>query len=211
MTGSRSRPSLAIARRPWQAVAVADLDLRLQTPRLVLRPLEPGDAEALWPFVSDPELPRFMDWEAHRSLAETQAFIAAMVAARGSGTDLAWAIVCEDAIVGIIGLHRITRTYRAWRVDRGDLGYWIGPPHQKHGFATEAAREVLRFGFQTLGLHKITVGCLEENDPSRRVIEKLGFRLVGVQRDHAFRFGRWWDHRSYELLESPQVYPPINP
>jgi RimJ/RimL family protein N-acetyltransferase len=177
-------------------------ELRLPTARLILRPLETEDAQALWPFVSDPNLPRLMDWEAHRSLVETQNFLSATVDARKQGTDLAWAILSGDAIVGLIGLHRITHNHRAWRVDRGDLGYWIGPPYQNQGFITEAAREVLRFAFQDLGLHKLTVGCLEENAPSRRVIEKLGFRLVGEQRDHLFRFERWWNHLSYELLVS---------
>jgi [ribosomal protein S5]-alanine N-acetyltransferase len=191
---------LAIAPTAWQAVEVSPSDLRLKTARLVLRPLEADDAEELWPFVSDPEVPRFMTWEAHRTLAETQSFIARMTAAREAASDLAWAILHDGRIVGLIGLHGITRNHVAWRVDRAELGYWIGQPHQNQGFATEAGREVLRFGFSDLGLHKITVGYLKENQRSKGVIEKLGFRFVGEQRDHAYRFGRWWDHLAYELL-----------
>ncbi|MHB8876639.1 MAG: GNAT family N-acetyltransferase [Myxococcaceae bacterium] len=45
----------------------------------------------------------------------------------------------------------------------------------------------------------MNVGCIADNAASKRVIEKLGFRAVGVQRDHAFRHGRWWDHLAFEL------------
>lgn len=183
------------------------LNLELHTSRLVLRPLgdDIGDAKALWPYVSDPNIPRFMTWDAHRSIDETQSFVDAMKQSnagwRGEagGQNIVWAICYKGAPVGVIGLHDITKIMRAWRMDRAELGYWLGPPFQNLGLITEAAKEVLRFGYQSLGLHKIIVGCIVDNAPSRRVIEKLGFRLLGEQRDHMFRFGRWWNHCSYEL------------
>jgi ribosomal-protein-alanine N-acetyltransferase len=159
------------------------MNLHLKTMRLALRPLEATDAEALWPFVSDPNLPRMMTWEAHTSLEQTRGFIAAMQQGREQGTNIAWAILHGGSLVGLCGLHGITRILGAWRVDRAELGYWMGPPHQNQGFVTEAAREVLRCAFEELGLHKVTVGCVSENDASRRVIEKLGFRLVQVRCD----------------------------
>lgn len=174
-------------------------DAVLPTQRLVLRPLAEGDAPALWPYVSDPELPRHMTWEAHRELAQTEAFVSAMAKARAAGTNFVWAMQRDGVLVGLIGLHDVTRTHLAWRMDRAELGYWIGPAHQGQGLVTEAARALLRHAFAELGLHKVIVGCLRENVASRRVIEKLGFRLVGEQRDHAFRDGRWWDHLLFEL------------
>ncbi len=171
----------------------------VRTPRLLLRPLEPSDVPALWPFVSDEDFPRHMTWEAHRSEDETAAFIRSTEEGIAQGTNIAWAVVEGHTLAGVVGLHGITRTVRAWRVDRAELGYWIGPPFQNRGFATEAARAAIGFGFADLGLHKITVGCIEENTASRCVIEKLGFRFLGLQIDHAFRFGRWWNHLSYEM------------
>jgi ribosomal-protein-serine acetyltransferase len=171
----------------------------VRTPRLLLRPLEMGDVPALWPFVSDEDFPRHMTWEAHRTQEETAAFIKFAEDGLAQGTNVAWAVVEGEAVAGVVGLHGITRTVRAWRVDRAELGYWIGPPFQNRGFCTEAARGAIRFGFEDLGLHKINVGCIAENTASRRVIEKLGFRFVGEQRDHAFRFGQWWNHLAYEM------------
>lgn len=154
---------------------------------------------ALWPFVSDEDFPRHMTWEAHRSQDETADFIRSAEEGRLQGTNIAWGVVEGETVAGVIGLHGITRNVRAWRVDRAELGYWIGPPFQNRGFATEAAGAVLRYGFEGLGLHKITVGCISENTASRHVIEKVGFRFLGEQRDHAFRFGRWWNHLAYEI------------
>lgn len=175
------------------------LDIVVRTARLLLRPLEMSDVPALWPFVSDEDFPRHMTWEAHRNPDETAAFIRSTEEDRVLGSNIAWGVVDGETLAGIVGLHGITRTVRAWRVDRAELGYWIGPPFQNRGFATEAARAAMRFGFEDLGLHKITVGCIADNTASRRVIEKLGFQFLGEQRDHAFRFGRWWNHLAYEM------------
>jgi RimJ/RimL family protein N-acetyltransferase len=171
----------------------------LQTARLELRPLTNDDVEALWPYVSDPELPTRMSWEAHRDRSETLAFTERMVASRATGTGYGFGIRYEGALVGSIGLHDVVRTRAAWTMDKAELGYWIGPKVRSEGLVTEAAREVLRFGFEELRLHKITVGCVTDNAPSKRVIEKLGFRFLCEQRDHFYRDGRWWNHLSYEL------------
>lgn len=175
-------------------------ELQLTTPRLRLRPLHLDDVDALWPFVTDPALSFHMTWEAHRDRAETRAFIDACEASRSAGTGCVWAITAHDgALVGTVGLHDITRQVRAWRRDVAELGYWIAPPHQGRGYVTEAARAVVDDAFGRLALHKVVVGCIADNVASRRVIEKLGFRFVGTQRDHAFRHGRWWDLLGYEL------------
>ncbi len=172
----------------------------LRTDRLTLRPLDLADVDALWPYVSDPELPRFMTWEAHKSRDETTAFVTLMMGERAKGAGYVWTMREGDAVLGLVGLHGVTRQHLAWRMDKAELGYWIGGARRNRGLTTEASREVMRYGFEELALHKVTVGCVADNAPSKRVIERLGFRFVGVQRDHLFRFGRWWDHLSYELV-----------
>jgi len=178
------------------------LDLVLVTSRLRLRPLRDSDADDLWPFVSDPELPRMMSWTAHTERSETLAFIASTREAFARGTDIAWAIEIDGRAVGVISLDGIQFAVRAWRVDSAELGYWIAPPLWGKGMMTEAAHAVLGCAFETIGLHKITVGCIAENVGSRRVIEKLGFRLSGRREDDVWRDGRWWSMLRYELTGS---------
>src|SRR5262249_61914603 len=88
---------------------------------------------------------------------------------------------------------------RTWGVDPAELGYWIAPPLWGHGLMTEAALAIVRFGFDTVGLHKITVSCLADNDASRRVIEKVGFRFVGRREEDVWRDNKWTARLFYEL------------
>ncbi|HEX7836588.1 MAG TPA: GNAT family N-acetyltransferase [Kofleriaceae bacterium] len=179
-----------------------DLDLVLVTARLRLRPLQDSDVEDLWPFVSDPELPRMMSWAAHTDRSQTRAFIEWAKESFARGSDLVWAIEVDGRAMGTISLDRIQYAQRAWRIDRAELGYWIAPPLWRRGMMTEAAQAVVRCGFEALCLHKINVRCLAQNAGSRRVIEKLGFRLIGQLEDDVWRDGRWWSVLAYELTQS---------
>lgn len=176
-----------------------ELDLVLVTARLRLRPFHDADVEDLWPFVSDPELPRMMSWAAHTERSQTAAFIAWAKDSFARGTHVPWAIEVDGRAMGCISLDDIQYALRAWRVDRAELGYWIAPPLWGQGMMTEAAQAVMRCGFEDLGLHKITVRCIAENAGSRRVIEKLGFRPIGRLEDEVWRDGRWWSVLCYEL------------
>jgi [ribosomal protein S5]-alanine N-acetyltransferase len=179
-----------------------ELDLVLVTRRLRLRPFEDRDVDDLWPLVSDPELPRMMSWFAHTERSQTASFVAWTREAFARGTHVTWAIEVDGRAMGTISLDDIQFALRALRVDRAELGYWIAPALHGRGMMTEAAQAVMRCGFETIGLHKITVRCFAENDASRRVIEKLGFRMIGRLEDDVWRDGRWWSMLRYELTAS---------
>src|SRR5262245_60448746 len=179
---------------------LADLDVVLKTPRLKLRPLREADVDDLWPYVSDPEFPKMMSWAAHTDKAQTAAWIKVMGSAFAAGTDCAWAIEYIGKVWGTIALDGIKWDLRAWRVDRAEIGFWLAPPMWKQGLMTEATLAVLRFAFDALGLHKVTIGCFAENAASRRVIEKCGFRYVGRLEDDVWRDGTWHSHLRFEML-----------
>ena len=84
---------------------------------------------------------------------------------------------------------------------QGDLGYDLAPRYWGRGYATEAARAIVRFGFEELGLHRIWSWCIADNVASARVMEKVGMRLEGRQRDKERFKGRWWDRLLYAILE----------
>jgi ribosomal-protein-alanine N-acetyltransferase len=181
---------------------LSELPLELATKRLTLRPYTLDDVDEMWPHVSDPMLPKQMSWTAHQSKDETRGFVAGCIKGVGDNTGVVWTIRHDGEFVGAIGLANIRFQFAAWRIDRAELGYWIGIPFWGRGFMTEAAAEVVRFGFETIGLHKITVGCLDGNVASQKIIERLGFRFIGRHEDDVWRDGVWQAHRRYELLAS---------
>jgi RimJ/RimL family protein N-acetyltransferase len=77
--------------------------------------------------------------------------------------------------------------------DRAELGYWIGKPYWNKGYGTEAAREVVRYGFEVLGLNRIFAGYFARNPASGRIQEKIGFRHEGVQAQHIKKWDRFED------------------
>ncbi|MCB9848896.1 MAG: GNAT family N-acetyltransferase [Phycisphaeraceae bacterium] len=100
----------------------------------------------------------------------------------------------DGAGVGTIGLVLEPPHHRA------ELGYIIRLSERGQGYATEACRGVLAYGFGELGLHKITAAWFTDNPASGRILEKLGFHEEGRLREHFFRGGRWRDTVSVGLL-----------
>jgi [ribosomal protein S5]-alanine N-acetyltransferase len=187
---------------------ISKLPLLIETARCKLRPWRADDLEAIWPAVSDPEFPKHMSWDAHRDKSETRAWLERAEHVNSSNEEVKWAIEHEGQAVGSIGFHEITWQVRAFRLDRAELGYWLAPSHQRKGFMTEAVEAVVRFGFETIGLHKIVVTCMAENVASRRVIEKAAFRWVGRSEEDVWRDGKWHANLMYELTapEWPDVH-----
>jgi|MudIll2142460700_1097286.scaffolds.fasta_scaffold582228_2 ribosomal-protein-alanine N-acetyltransferase len=187
---------------------ISQLPLVIETAHLKLRPWSTDDVEDIWPIVSDPEFPKLMSWEAHKDKSETRAWLDAASRVVASNEEVKWAIEHEGKAIGSIGFHEITWKVRAFRLDRAELGYWLSPAHQRKGFMTEAVQAIVRFGFETIGLHKIMITCMAENIASRRVIEKASFRWVGRSEDDVWRDGKWHAHLIYELTapEWPDVH-----
>jgi ribosomal-protein-alanine N-acetyltransferase len=81
-----------------------------------------------------------------------------------------------------------------------ELGYWLGEPYWRQGYATEAAREMLRYGFDTLQLHRIFASHFKHNPASGRILVKLGMRYEGCQREHICKWDQFIDSELYGML-----------
>jgi RimJ/RimL family protein N-acetyltransferase len=103
--------------------------------------------------------------------------------ALGKGTNFAITLR-NGSLIGAIGLV-IAAEHR-----RAELGYWIAVDHWGNGYATEAARAVVRYGFETLGLEKIHSCFLARNPASGRVLAKVGMTIEGVRRRHVVKWDR---------------------
>lgn len=81
-----------------------------------------------------------------------------------------------------------------------DLGYALRPAWQGHGYAREAATNLIEYGFTKLGLHRIVANIGPTNQASMNLVEQLGFTYEGTIRDHVHTNGAWRDSRSYSVL-----------
>ncbi len=170
----------------------------LRTDRLVLDGFRLEDAEEVERLVGEEQIARFTLNIPHPYPAGAAAtWIAEHKKDLRRGQGLAFAVRLPDRrIVGCVGL-RIER-----RHDRGELGYWIGLPFWGQGYATEAARACLVFGFEHFALHKIVASHMTSNPASGRVMEKLGMTREAERLQHTRKDGVYHDQTDYGLLRA---------
>jgi RimJ/RimL family protein N-acetyltransferase len=101
-----------------------------------------------------------------------------------------------DRPIGAIGMHIDAEHEHA------EMGYWIDPECWRGGICTEAARRLLAFGFQELGLHRIHAHHLARNPASGRVLQKIGMQREGLFREHVRKWGVFEDAVFYAMLAS---------
>ena len=170
----------------------------LNTRRLVLRPFEAGDAPAVQRLAGAPEVALTTQNIPHPypdGVAE--AWIASHGPAWEEGRFLTLAITsAPEGLVGAVSLH-LTPAHR-----RGELGYWVGVPFWNRGYATEASAALVDFGFRRLALNRVQARHLTCNPASGRVMEKLGMKLEGIQRQYLLVRGAFEDLAMYAILRS---------
>lgn len=147
------------------------MNIMLETERLILRPWKETDAEELYTYASDPEVGPPAGWPPHTSVENSREIIKGVLSRKET-----YAVCLKDGKpIGSIGLHLNGSTDMTDRDDECELGYWIAKPFWGQGMIPEAARELLRYAFEQLGMRAVWCGYYEGNDKSRKVQEKLGF------------------------------------
>jgi RimJ/RimL family protein N-acetyltransferase len=140
-----------------------------------LRPPEQKDV----PFIAS----LMNEWEVVKNLSrppypyredDAREFLSRQEEGRIKATDFVFAVVrkSDDAFLGASGVHL--------RENGFELGYWLGKPYWKQGYATEAAGEVLAFAFRNLRADRVWAGWFHDNPASGHVLRKLGFRPDGA-------------------------------
>ena len=186
----------------FQGFLGGDRNLRLERRRVYLR----------YPIQSD-----WRDWSVLR--AESQAFLAeweptwaADALSRGAfrrrlriyksemrqGVTYSFLIFrsADDALLGGITFSNLRRGV----AQTATLGYWIGAPHARQGYMSEALFATIEFAFRRLGLHRIEAACLPANEASRRLLLSCGFQEQGYAREYLRINGRWQDHQLFSIL-----------
>ncbi|MEV0584625.1 GNAT family protein [Nonomuraea sp. NPDC050310] len=173
--------------------------LPLTTERLVLRAFTPGDLDALYAYSSRPDVARYLYWEP-RDLPAAQAALDRNLnrtALNAEGDVLELAVTLRDSgeLIGSVLLIWTSQAHQ-----QGEIGYILHPGHHGRGYAPEAARELLRLGFEDLHLHRITGRLDARNTASARVLEKLGMRREAHLIENEFVKGEWVDEAVYAIL-----------
>ncbi|HEX5789284.1 MAG TPA: GNAT family N-acetyltransferase [Woeseiaceae bacterium] len=168
----------------------------LETGRLVLRPFRAGDAAMVQELAGDRRVAEMTSNVPHPyedGMAEH--WIATLGAGYAEGAQATFAITRrdDDMLVGAVGL-RIDRSSR-----EAELGYWTGAPFWNRGYATEAAKALLGFGFRELALTAITAAHLARNPASGRVMQKAGMRREGTVRRSTRTAGEYEDLIAYRI------------
>ena len=172
--------------------------MQITTERLILREFGEDDWRAVLDYQRDPLYLRYYPWE-DRSEADARAFVEMFRQWQWElprrRFQLAITLREGGRLIGNCGIRR--KLDNDWEAD---IGYELSPQFWGHGYATEAARAMVDFGFRELGLQRISSWCIADNVASARLLERLGFLKEGKLRSNEFFKGRWWDTLLYALL-----------
>jgi len=165
----------------------------LETERLRMRPYTEADVAELLPLIGTREVAATTLRIAHPyTEQDARAFFA--LAQEPDKLWLAITLRSDGRQIGGIGLRIEARHQHA------ELGYWLGVEHWGKGYATEAGQEMLRYGFEDLGMHRIFATHFKHNPASGRILKKLGMRYEGCQREHLLKWEQFVDSEMYGLL-----------
>jgi len=173
----------------------------IKTERLLLKPPDIGNSELLFNIMRKSELTEFLSWTAHKNDEFTKLIVRNFIASQESGKAYHWCIWNDSKIVGIASLIDVKREIREWTINRAELSYLIDIDFQGMGFATEASRGIMNFGYNNLELHKIIVAHAATNFSSKRICEKLGFTQYAHEHDAFNKNDQWNDLIWYEKIK----------
>ena len=170
----------------------------ITTARLVLRELRESDATAVATGAGERKVARYLTAiPSPYPVSLASRWVRMRIGWSSSGRGVTLAIATADApdtLLGTVSLRHHPRDRRA------ELGYWLASHAWGNGFATEATRAVVDFGFRELGLARIYAQVFADNRRSQRVLEKLGMVTEGVKRKHVRKGRRLLDIVIYGVL-----------
>lgn len=174
--------------------------MELDSERLILKELEWDDLETIHQLYSLPETDEYNTLGIPESIEKTEEIIQPIInAQKDTNRKLYyWKIIQKDSgeLIGTSGI-----TLSADRFRMGEISYELFPSYWGCGYATEAARLLIKIGFEKLHLHRIEAGVDTGNVRSIRVLEKSGMKREGVRRKILPIRGEWRDNYHYAILE----------
>ena len=170
----------------------------LETSRLILRKFKLTDVDDLFEYASNKNIDKYVPWHVYNDRNEAVEFINSKIQRYNEGKLSSWAIELKknNKMIGSIDFGK-------WytKSNCATIGYTISCDYWNNGYATEALREVIKFGFETMKLHRIQMEHVKENVASGKVMMKNGLKYEGTLRDAAYYKGKYYDKKIYSILK----------
>ena len=171
----------------------------LQTERLILRSLTLEDAQDVQHLAGERDVASTVIRIPHPyedGMAEAWIRSCYDTFEKEEGLHFAITLRMERNLIGVIGLELDQES------ENSELGYWIGKPYWNLGYATEAAKAVVAYGFEVLKLNRIHAYFFKRNAASGRVLEKIGMQYEGCLRQHIKKWDNFEDIIAYGMLKA---------
>ena len=189
----RSGPEIALE------LALHPQPRRIQTERLVLRPYEPTELDALHALRDHESAVRWL-YDDPATIEESRERLERRIGRTRfalTGDGIGFAVDRDGVVVGDASL-----AFSSAEHLQGELGYIVHPDHQGRGYATEAAAAVLDLAFDVFGLHRVVGRVEPRNVASARVLERLGMRREGLLVENELVKGEWQSEAIYAALRA---------
>ena len=152
-----------------------------ESENLTLRPWMESDAECLYHFAKNPNVGPIAGWPPHESVDDSLNIIKTIFSKRET-----YAIVKDDIPIGCVGFLFYPDTNHFWGDDSAELGYWIAEEYWGNGYAVEASEILIEHAFRDLNVKTIFATYKTENNKSKRVLEKLGFKYYNEMKNENY-------------------------
>ena len=160
----------------------------LETERLRLVKISPEHAEDMYEYSCDPDVTKYLTWSCHSSVKETERYIKLLQKKYTAGVFNDWGLIEKSSgkFIGTCGF-----TSFDYEKNTAEIGYVLNKSYWGKGYAAEAAGCVMEFGFDNFGLDGYCAKCMEGNDSSMRVMQKVGMSFEGIYKNGMFIKGAY--------------------
>ena len=173
--------------------------MKLETPRLILRPFADSDTAAFVAYRCEKEVAKYQSWDVPYPEKEAIAFIAAMKLAKpgilGEWYQLAIELKATGEMIGDCAFCVLADDGK-----QAEIGFTLAPKHQGKGYGTEAVKRSLDYLFTEYNLHRVRANCDPANTASVKLLQRVGMRCEGHFIKSLWFKGAWTDELWFAIL-----------
>ena len=171
----------------------------IETDRLILRKIKKSDAKDLYEYCSSEVSAKYSLWEPHEDLGVTRQYISWLLRSEKRGEYFTWGIELKSSgkLIGTVSLPSIDKDYKV-----AEIGYGIIDSYWGNGYASEAIKAIMEYGFCTVGFICINAKIMKENSASVRVASAVGMQCDGLLRNGVYCKGKAHDVYVFSMLDT---------